>query len=826
MKIAIRLTGFGIATAIFCLSAQVSPGSALSTSVPYTTATPAASAYRITTYAGGTFSGDGGPATAAFLGSIDGIASDPQGNLYLADSSDHRVRMVQPNGRITTVAGDGMPGFSGDNSVALLARLKSPYGLATDTFGNLFIADFGNGRVRKLSRDGRITTVAGGLAGPRNLVVDLIGNLYISDAPANRVYMLSAAGKLNLIAGDGTPIALKFPAGLAVDYLGTLFIADTGTQSIIRLAAGKAGTLSNQPPLSGTPLALASDYYGRLLIATAEGGLLARNLDGALTPLLPSHTFKTLRALHQDLAGTVYFSEPSRVWRVASLGSVAVLAGHGDSASPIPATATEARLSAPMSVAIEPTGNLYFADEQARRVWRVNASGSLQLIAGTGAAPSSPMAAGDGGPATSAPLFDPVAIAVSPLGEIAIAEFAAHRVRIVLPNGIIFTAAGTGSPGIAGDNGPAQFAQLNKPRGLAYDPAGNLYIADSGNGLVRKLGRNGFLTTLGTGALDNPTSIAIDPNGLIFVAESGKNAIRRLSLANTWDPVTQGQFNFPSGLAFDSNGHLYIADVYNHTIRRINPAGLIETIAGTGTAAMGAEGAPALQAQLNSPVALAVDAQGRVFVADLDNRRIRLLTPEAVAPPPVHVEPLAQSETPIRVLHSATLKEGLYAPGQLVSLFGTGLAQAAEVRINGKPAMLSYASDTQINFQLPYLTAPDALIEVIAAAAVIAHSTIPLSPSAPGLFGPLPSASRGAIASFYATGGGLLDPEGKPRLPVSLHIGNVPVDLLYVGEAANAPGVLQLNVQLPGMFTAPGAHPVTLTIGPNSSPSGTTINLQ
>lgn len=812
--------------AVFCLLAQHSPGSTLSTSVLYTSATPVASAYRINTYAGGTFAGDGGLSTNALLGSIDGIASDFQGNVYLADSSDHRVRLIQPGGRISTIAGDGIPGFSGDNGPALLARLKSPYGLAADAFGNLFIADFGNGRVRRLARDGRISTLVSGLAGPRNLAVDLSGNLYISDAPANRVYQFSAAGKLTLLAGDGTPFPLKFPAGLAIDYFGNLFIADTGTQSVVRLTAGKAEALTTTPPIPGTPLSLATDYYGRLVIATSEGGLYSRDTSGALAPLLPNNQFPSLRAVHQDAAGNILFSEPARVWRLANLGSVAAFAGLGGSTPPAPATPAELRLASPLCVTLDDAGNLYIADEQAHRVWRVNANGTIQSIAGTGQAPSSSAFTGDGGPAASAPLLDPVAVAVSPQGEIAIAEYAAHRVRIILPNGIIFTAAGTGTPGATGDNGPAQYAQLNKPRGLAYDSAGNLYIADSGNGRIRRLGRNGFLTTIGAGMLDTPTSVAVAPNGLIAVAESGANAIRRLTALDTWESIATSPLNFPTGLTFDTNGHLYIADVYNHRVRRISPAGVMETIAGTGTAALSGDGAPALQAHLNSPVSVAVDLEGRVFVADLDNRRIRLLTSETTAPPAFVEPPPAQIEAPVRVVHAATLQEGPYAPGQVVSIFGNGFTQATEVRVNGEPAALSYSSSTQINLQLPYIPAPDALIELIANGSVFAETTIPLSASAPGLFAPPASASRGTIATLYATGAGLLDTSGKPRLPVSLQIANVPVDLLYAGEAPGAPGILQLNVQLPGMFTAPGTHPIALTIGLNSSPAGTTIHLQ
>lgn len=882
MKLAIHLTLFAILAPFSCLHAQSSPVSA-------SPAAPPAS-FRITTLAGGAFAPESGVSTATNLGSIDGITSTPQGAVYLADSAAHRIRLVQPGGAITTIAGDGAAGFTGDNGPATRARLSSPYGLAHDGYGTLFLADFGNARIRRISPTGIITTIAGGgstttippagidplqvkLSGPRNLALDLTGNLYFTDAPANRLYQLSRDNKLTLLAGDGTGIALKFPAGLAADYMGNLYIADTGTFSILKFTAGKATPLSLNPALPGTPLALASDYYGNLTIGTAEGGLFARALDGTTSPLLTSFPFSSLRAVHQDLSGVLYFSEPARVWTLANLGSLTLFAGSSSNAPP-PPTTSDAHILAPMGLALDASGNLYVADEKALRLWRITPSGQLQTAAGTGQAPPSPNSAGDGGQAASARLYDPVAVAISPLnGEIAIAEFSAHRVRIILPTGVIYTAAGTGTAGLNGDNGPAQFAQLNQPRGLAYDSSGNLYIADSGNGLVRKLGRNGFLTTTGPSGLNNPTSLAFDAAGILHVAESGSHLIRRLTANNAWEIVagtgsegasTDGltarlsQFRLPTGLAFDAAGCLYLADTYNHRLRRITPLGLVETIAGAGAPGFSGDDGPALQAKLNMPVALAAGPHGRLYAADLENARIRLLTPSAIPPPasteppPSQNNPPPSAQTTLSLLHAATLKPGPFAPGQLVTLFAAALPAAPELRVNGAPAPLFYSSPTQINFQLPYLNATEAQLELFSSGVSMARTTLALTASAPGLFAsdgsalavsptgallsPGPGAPRGSVVTLYATGAGLWDllreagspaaaPLARPRLPVSLRIGNTPVELLYAGEAPGLSGVLQLNAQLPGLFTAPGKHEVILTIGPNSSPTGVTLQL-
>jgi sugar lactone lactonase YvrE len=226
----------------------------------------------ITTVAGnGTpgFSGDGGPATNARLAYPTGVAVDAAGNLYIADRLNSRVRKVSTSGTITTVAGDGSAGFSGDGGPATNAQLAGPYGVAVDAAGNLYIADFQNSRVRKVSTSGTITTVAGDgsfgfsgdggpatnaqLAGPNGVAVDAAGNLYIADINNHRVRKVSTSGTITTVAGNGTPgfsgdggpatnARLRPPTGVAVDAAGNLYIADIFNQRVRKVST--SGTIT------------------------------------------------------------------------------------------------------------------------------------------------------------------------------------------------------------------------------------------------------------------------------------------------------------------------------------------------------------------------------------------------------------------------------------------------------------------------------------------------------------------------------------------------------------------------------------------------------
>ena len=228
--------------------------------------------YQLTTVAGSDLVGDGGSAAAAQVAQPEGMVVDPAGNLYIADAANHRVRKVTPGGDIGTVAGNGHPGFSGDNGPAVAAQLNQPYDLALDAAGNLYIADYGNQRVRMIGADGAITTVAGSganssggdgdggaataaiLLGPRNVAVDPAGNLYISEFGGHRVRRVAPDGTIGTVAGtgiaglagDGGPAIaaqLAFPAGLALDAAADLYIVDTGNVRIRKVLAG-AGSIT------------------------------------------------------------------------------------------------------------------------------------------------------------------------------------------------------------------------------------------------------------------------------------------------------------------------------------------------------------------------------------------------------------------------------------------------------------------------------------------------------------------------------------------------------------------------------------------------------
>jgi sugar lactone lactonase YvrE len=346
-------------------------GTAQETATPGTITTVAGTGQR-------GFSGDGGPATQARLHLPSGVVVDAAGNLFIADAENNRVRKVSPAGMIATVVGTGQLGFSGDGGLATEARLNFPIGgLALDKAGNLFIGDSGNNRVRKVSADGMITTVAGRGSG---------------------------------FSGDGGPATeARFdgPSGIAVDAAGNLFIADGSNHRIRKVSP-----------------------------------------DGLVT--------------------TVAGSGPTG-------RDKGVSAGDGG-------LATEARLNGPSGLTLDRSGNLFFSEtgdvfgtNRGYRVRKVSAAGIITTVAGSDTRGFS----GDGGPATQARLDSPQAVAVDTAGNLFIADWGNYRVRKVDPNGIITTVAGIGNQRYAGDGVLATATGLRGPLGLAVDAVGNLLFTDS-----------------------------------------------------------------------------------------------------------------------------------------------------------------------------------------------------------------------------------------------------------------------------------------------------------------------------------------------------------
>jgi RHS repeat-associated protein len=303
--------------------------------------------------------------------------------------------------------------------------------------------------------------------------------------------------------------------------------------------------------------------------------------------------------------------------------------------------ATQARLCEPFAVAAGPDGSLYIADYANQRIRRVGPDGIITTVAGGGTG-----GLGDGGPATQATLFDPSDVAVGPDGSLYVADLSNHRVRRVDPSGVITTVAGTGVNGFSGDGGPAIQAQIWDPGGIALGLDGSLYIADAGNNRVRRIGADGIIATVagnglqlfgGDGGpatqaeLNDPERVALGPDGSLYIADKGNARVRRVSPAGI---ITTFAGDGVGGIALGPDGGLYIADSFNHRVRRVDPSGIITTAAGSGAQGNAGDGGPATRAQLNFPLGVAVAPDGSFLIADAfaaDLRRVRSSFPGASA---------------------------------------------------------------------------------------------------------------------------------------------------------------------------------------------------
>jgi RHS repeat-associated protein len=356
---------------------------------------------------------------------------------------------------------------------------------------------------------------------------------------------------------------------------------------------------------------------------------------------------------YQPATGTLYLGDGSR--RSAAtpgLDTITTVAGNGDpyiSVDGVPATQTGAR--APSAVAVGPDGSLYFAENQNDLVRKVDRNGIITTVAGTGVRGYG----GDGGPATQAQLYSPNGLAVGPDGSVYISDWGNHRVRRVSPDAIITTVAGTGDSSLfSGDDGPATQARLRNPTGLALSPDGSLYIVDSGNYRVRRVGPDGIIHTVaGNGSQDFsgdggpatkaalwfPSGLTLGPDGSLYISENQR--VRRVGpdgiistvagsasngFAGDDGPATQAQLSYPGGVAFGPDGSLYIADTSNNRIRRVDPNGTINTVVGGGSYGFGqghGDSGPASKAELALPHGIAFGPDGSLYIADYNDYLVR-----------------------------------------------------------------------------------------------------------------------------------------------------------------------------------------------------------
>lgn len=445
---------------------------------------------------------------------------------------------------------------------------------------------------------------------------------------------------------------------------------------------------------------------------------------------------------------------------VAGEGPPTIGGYSGDNGAP-----TSAQLYLPIGMAYA-GGKIYIADS-ANHCIRVISGTTITTFAGVCGTPGY---AGDGAAATLADLNNPSGVAVDPHGDVLIADTSNNVVRIVVPSGIISTFAGNNVAGFTGDGGPATLGNLDAPTGIASDSAGNIYVTDSINNLVRKINAvqqcttpttgntpvcGNFLSTaigIGStgGSLNHPNGLAIDPAFNIYVSDTSHRVLKfsngaitvyagngNIGFSGDNGPATKAVLNNPVGIALDAAGNLYIADSNAFRIRVVAPNGIISTIAGSSHAGYTGDGGPALNAEFDFPQGLLLDGLGNIYVSDTGNNVIRELS----IPGPTIVTN--------GVVNSASFKPGI-SPGSLATIFGSNVATStttqaapplplslaeASVSVNGRTAPILYASPTQINFQVPWETAVGtASVTVSVDGTTSAAATVPVTAAAPGIF--------------------------------------------------------------------------------------------
>lgn len=586
----------------------------------------------------------------AKFGDIVSITRDTSGTLYVADADHHTIRKVTPAMEVITLAGGaGEMGIA--DGLGLDARFNLPHGVAAAPDGTLYVADTGNHTIRKIMPNGVVTTFAGGarepgtadgigsaarFQGPRGIVVAPSGVIYVADTGNHTIRAITPEGFVTTVAGlrgaadftDGSGAAARFrgPWGLAVDAAGVVYIADTKNHSIRTMTA--AGVVTT---LAGVDFPNSPGWVD-------DTGRAARFYE-------PSGI-----TVHSD--GTIYVSERQETIRkITPRGIVATLAGNTFTTGPenvpwLDGVGAAADFYDPAGLMVTPDGTIFVADGIILR--RITPFGGVTTPAGGTQSIGAGKLTGAG---PNARFNYPNGVAILPDGQAVVADQYNNLLRKVNHHGEV--TAFVGNPDTGGSNdGTGEEARFNSPAGPGVGVDGTVYVADFGTSLIRAISPQAVVTTLagstigitdgiGTAArFRNPTHVATAPGGVLYVSDFGNHTIRRIgpgavvtTLAG-W-PQSAGhdngvgsnaQFNGPAGTVVDAAGSVYVADNRNHTIRKIWPDATVTTFAGVpldGGSRDGQGGA----ARFSSPLGPAIDGSGNLYVADYGNATIRFITP-------------------------------------------------------------------------------------------------------------------------------------------------------------------------------------------------------
>jgi sugar lactone lactonase YvrE len=578
-------------------------------------------------FAGNYPGSDDGRGTAARFYGPEAEAMDSAGNIYVADYLNNAIRKIAPDGTVTTLAGHpGEFNYGGADGVGSLARFANPTGVAVDTFGNIYVADYGASTIRKITPGGMVTTIAGsyGQEGsndgvgsaarfkyPAGIAVDKAGNLFVADSLNCTVRKIDPSGMVTTIAGapglggttDGTGSNARFGRlnGVTLDAAGNIYVADTSYHTIRKVSPeGVVTTVAGQPGVAG-------------------------HADGPGAAALFALPFNTAF----DAAGNLYVADggTQTIRKIDASGNVTTLAGSPGQEGSNDGPGTTARFDYPHGVVVDPAGNVYVSDWLNWSIRKVTPEGVVSTFAGL------PGDSGSWDGAGLAARFElPADVAVDKAGNVFVADSGNSTIRKITPDGVVTTLAGSvHSPG--NQDGVGSAAHFTWPQGIALDGTGNVYVADTGNSAVRKISPDGMVTTVAVGSagsFQTPKGIAVDPANNIYVAHSSFGTIHKITPAGEVTTIA-GQvgsayrFSSVSGLAADGAGNLYVLDACR--ISKITPDDVISTVAGSYSCNGSGYDGPAAEARFSGPKALTIDAAGNIYVAETAAHRIRKISP-------------------------------------------------------------------------------------------------------------------------------------------------------------------------------------------------------
>jgi len=832
-----------------------------------------AQTYATTTFVGQSGMGNvDGTGNAARFFNPAGVGVDGSGNVFVADPLAHTIRKITPTGVVSTFAGSA-GSFGSTDGTGSTARFFMPMNVAADGAGNVFVADFGNNTIRKITSAGVVSTIAG-LAGssgsadgagslarfycPCAVAVDNAGNVLVSEWGNNTIRRITPAGVVSTIAGlagstgsaDGVGSAARFnsPQSVAVDNAGNIYVADYYNNTIRKITPdGIVSTLAGMAGVSGStngtgntarfygPEGVAVDNAGNVYVAEYYNQTIRKITSAGVVSTIAGSTgilgsadgagstaqFNYPTSVAVDGAGNLYVADCYNflVRKITPAGVVTTLAGLSGNGS-ADGTGPGAQFLEPYYVAVDSSGNAYVTEYGNSTVRKITRDGVVSTLAGL--AGSRGYTDGKG---NTARFGRPEGVAVDGAGNVYVADYSYGNIRKIAPDGAVSTLAGlAGSYGSTDGLGSA--AQFSAPRGMALDSAGNLYVADSGNNTIRKITPAGLVTTLagtagnsgnvdGTSSaamFNSPKGVAVDSAGNVYVADSGNNTIRKITPGGVVTtlaglPGSSGyvdgtgntaRFYSPWGLAVDAAGNLFVADNGNHTIRKVSPSRVVTTIAGSAAYPGSADGL-GTAAQLNGPAGMVVDNAGTLYVVENKTNTILRLVPTGNA-------------SPTSCLSALSVRADIVAGQKLIVGFAmTGGAKQLLMRAIG-PGLQPYMPAGSVLAGDPYLELYDSQSRLIAAndnwggapalaAAATSVSAFPLSTSS--LDAVLMPAIDGVCSAQFSTttsGTGLMEaydvPGGlSPRLTSVSARYRVADGALIAGFAVGGTGLKTLLIR-------------------------------